>query len=55
VLRGLEGVEWVGMGKWGMGTFPVWLGRCVEVKVGGGMKKDWSQKDESFWPMAMSL
>jgi len=22
------------------------------VKVGGGMKKDWSQKEENLWPMA---
>ena len=22
------------------------------MKVGGAMKKDWSQKEENFWPMA---
>jgi hypothetical protein len=41
VRRGyIEGGGWF--------TFPDWSGRCVDVKVGRGIKNDWAQKDESF-------
>lgn len=52
--RWSESVEEWGKGRRkeeGCATLPVWSGRCLSVKGGGGMKKDWSQKEESFWPM----
>jgi hypothetical protein len=49
----LEGVlgwwRWIwGSWDWGERALPVWSGRCLVMKVGAGMKKDWSQKEESF-------